>query len=427
MPVQTLAEVLKASSTEKQFSNIAGQALKAAGLAAPSPLTGEARLVLTRIMAQLPPVHWLTPGETFSARDTESHSANGRFSTRVTVHFDRQRNVVAVHHVRGQEGDYNHSAFAEVKRLPNAAKAQDAWAKVLKKYRIEGAAPAPAKPVKTTPRPAAPSKGTQALLEAVWRNPDDRRALSVLADAWAEQGDPRGEFIALSLVDKPTPDQVEKRVKLVSKFKGPLVGPAREFLREWHFGSNGLVEWARIEADKLIAGLDEVCWLNPRLALTVTSLKKLSVAQALGAKSLERVYFVDLSGVNLTDKVLGALTPALVRVRHLGLSCRGQAKDVFSPAAFKAFADQLECLEYFHFDFYAGTGVAPLGTYLEVMFDSPGFKKLRGLAVPGADPVVLKERFPKLKGVFTSQYQSDRRPETGVDLELFKVGRYEGR
>jgi len=89
------------------------------------------------------------------------------------------------------------------------------------------------------------------LFEQHWQHPDDKAVLRVWADALAERGDPRGEFIQLCLIEHPTDAQREARVALQKKAGGKLVGPARELLREWRFGPDGLVEAVRAEADKV--------------------------------------------------------------------------------------------------------------------------------------------------------------------------------
>jgi hypothetical protein len=228
------------------------------------------------------------------------------------------------------------------------------------------------------------------LMAALWTDPSDTAALRVLADAWAEAGDPRGEWVQLSLVASPTAEQLARKKTLLGKYGGALVGPARPFLREWDFGQHGLVARARCEADMLAAGIAAVEQLNPELWLTVTSLKKRATIEAVSKVSFAKLYFVAFTmgiigsngGSNLTDKALVGIAPAFRGVRRIALQARGFRPDCFEPEALRTFADALEDVAFFALDFYteAGRAKQPLPSlerYLAVLQGHKAFKRAK--------------------------------------------------
>jgi len=287
------------------------------------------------------------------------------------------------------------------------------------------------KPTKATPaKPAADSAVATRLFEQYWQNPDDKDVLRVWADALAEQGDPRGELVHLSLIAQPTDEQREARVALLKKAGGKLVGPAREFLREWSFGSDGLVEAARAEADKVAAGIEAIGRVHPHLVLTITSLKKKPVIEAFSKISLERIYFVDFTsitgshgGTPLSTRTLAAIAPALARVRHLALSCRGYADDCFTPEGLLALGEACRALEVLAIDYYqAGAGpyedparprLPPAEEYARVIAESPGFAGLKALHLADVTPASLGPR-AKIK------LNRGPRPSRARELEALK-------
>jgi uncharacterized protein (TIGR02996 family) len=231
----------------------------------------------------------------------------------------------------------------------------------------------------------------EALWRQFWDNPDDTATLRVWADAMSERGDPRGELVQLSLVDKPTDETRQKRVALQKKYGGKLVGPAREFLREWRLGRDGLVGAARCEADKLVAGFAAIATVHPRLVLTITSLKKKAVIDAFAKLSLAPIYYVDFTaiigshgGTQLSDKTLAAIAPAFRGVRHLALSCRGFANECFTPAGLTALGEHTDALELLWIDYFQARDETRItlprpDAYLEAMAKSKGFAKLKSL------------------------------------------------
>lgn len=241
-----------------------------------------------------------------------------------------------------------------------------------------------------------------ALLEAWWNRPDDE-TLQVLADAWLENGEPRGLFVRLSLLTRRTREQEKQYQALLAK-KDELVGPARPFLRAFEFGANGLVARARCEADKLAAGIEEIGHLNPKLCLCITALKKPSTMAAVATISLERIHYVTftmglvgpLGGVNLTDDALVGIAPAFRGVKNLGLQARGFAPDCFSPSGLSTFADSLDGLEYFALDYFTTnqrpdrTPLPPVSDYVDVVTSHRAFKSLKAVIINGADEAALR-------------------------------------
>lgn len=159
-----------------------------------------------------------------------------------------------------------------------------------------------------------------ALRQAAFDVPEDTARLSVWADALTELGDPRGEFIALHLMPKRTVEQ-NQHLERLYKLGGKLVGPAREYLRTWHFGDQGLVTTATCEVKHLVAGFDEIAALNPNLSLTVTSLRAATkkLIAAMSQLELGRLGTLNLDGSSMTDERLALLAPAMKGLRALSL------------------------------------------------------------------------------------------------------------
>ena len=177
--------------------------------------------------------------------------------------------------------------------------------------------------------------------------------------------------------------------------KSVLAGPGGEALREMVIGSDGLLARARVEAPRLVERIDEITRLNPRLVLTITSIKSLRQAKELGATSLGDVFLVDFNamsgaGLSLDDKLLAALAPALANVRHLTLSCRGSK--FFTPDGLRALGRHLKRIRYLGFDYYdipyvPGSELPPEAhAYAAVIASEPGFATLRGLDLDGIGP-----------------------------------------
>lgn len=157
------------------------------------------------------------------------------------------------------------------------------------------------------------------LLAAYWKHPDDKAALRVWADLLIQQGDPRGEFILLSLVERMTPEQAQRYTVLARK-KGEMAGPARDFLRRWRF-QDGLVVSATCEARQLLLGFENIRWLNPILSLTVNALKR-SMVTDLANLDLGAIHSLRLEGDAIDDARFELVAPALAGVQELFLESR---------------------------------------------------------------------------------------------------------
>jgi uncharacterized protein (TIGR02996 family) len=433
MTTPTIAEALEVCATGPGFADAAAALLSAAGLTMPSAGSGAPGL-LKRILAQVPAVHWLLVGERLGA-GVEHRAAAGKRSTTVTCHRDPARHIVVEHHVHGHDGDDDYEAWALVSRLPNAARADAAWAKLARKYRFEGGASLEPKAPEEAQAPGAGPRGSNesALLDAWWSKPADDDALRVLADAWSERGEPRGEFIALSMLADPTAAQRARREALLKKHGGALVGPARPFLREWELDERGVVGRARCEADKLAEGIEEIGRINPGLCLNVTSLKKQSTIAALAKVSLARLHFVSftmgvigsLGGTNVSDKALIGVAPAFRKVKHLALQARGYAPDCFTPEGLAKFADQVEGLEFFALDFYTDVVVGkvalpPLERYVDVVTSHRAFKGLKAVIIEGASDAQLG-KLPLVRTVITAD-GLHRMPSSAAALAALVAG-----
>jgi hypothetical protein len=231
----------------------------------------------------------------------------------------------------------------------------------------------PSKPASAKPAPPA---GNADALWAQYCDKPDRELLRVYADALAEAGNPRGTFINLCLLDKPTAEQLAAKETMQAKQKKLLAGPGGEYLREFMFGPLGLVARARGEAGLVAANLDALRTVNPRLVLTITSIKTLKDAVAFGAASLADIWFVDFGwitgthgGMSLSDKQLKAIAPALAGVKHLQFSCRGGPDKNFTPAGLREVAPQWKALRYLSIDYYS-TGLPPAADYTKAIAET---------------------------------------------------------
>lgn len=202
----------------------------------------------------------------------------------------------------------------------------------LPKERAPRKAAAPRKPIASRAHQDPRAAG---LLAAYWKDPDDDAPLRAWADLLSEHGDPRGEFIQLSHLERPNAAQ-RARLDALRRLGGHLVGPARDFLRRWTFdGSTGLVERASCEAQGLVDGFEHIAALNPRLELLVTSLRKRTKATvaALARLPLGRIRTLSLAANALSDASFAALAPALAGVKDLGLERNGLTPAGLAPLA----------------------------------------------------------------------------------------------
>ncbi|MFT3700680.1 MAG: hypothetical protein QM831_46475 [Kofleriaceae bacterium] len=311
---------------------------------------------------------------------------------------------------------------ASAKSAPAAKSATDA--SPAKSATASSAAPAsPAKSATaSSAAPASPAKSApvvgdvDTLWAQYWAKPDDA-LLAVYADALEQAGDPRGRFIQLALAGDA---QKDARDIWERKHKGALTGAARAFLREYEFASNGTVAKARTELPNLLKGLDAIANLDPFLILTLTSVKTQKDAVALGAVSpvkLGRIYMIDFGmmtgsfgGCKLDDKQLLSAAPAFAEVRHLQLSCRGNADNIFTPTALKAFGQHAKELRYLSVDFASETDPA---TYASAFTDS--FPALQALDFEGIGKLDRKLKLQPFGNLNFGDYRN------GLASELEKL------
>lgn len=238
---------------------------------------------------------------------------------------------------------------------------------------------------------------------AFWANPDDVGALRVWADSLSEQGDPRGEFIQLSVLDGPSAAQQARHASLARSQKGKLVGPARPFLRTWSLGEQGLVTSVTCEASKFIEGFDEIVGLHPRLTAHVTAVRKEDTFARFARLELHRLAFVTLEWSALTDAGLIAIAPALKGLKNLSL-----AYNLVSGAGLRAIAPFVKELEYLAL----GTALkqrddgAAIGNgWADALCDTGAYKNLRAVhmfnytADPSPDRVTRLWSLPRMKSV----------------------------
>jgi hypothetical protein len=216
-------------------------------------------------------------------------------------------------------------------------------------------------------------------LYATWLERGDDETLRVLADSWAQNGDPRGELVQLSLIAAPNAEQTQRRAAMIKKLGGALIGPARPYLREWEFGARGIVEVARCESGKLVEGIAVLSRVNPRLCLCVTSLKTRAQAAAFAKISLAPFYFVGftsgligaMGGSPLADNTLVTIAPAFRGLKRFSLQARGWAGDSFTPDGLTKFAAQLdggvELVVIDHWTSPDRTPLPPVERYVEVL------------------------------------------------------------
>jgi len=295
------------------------------------------------------------------------------------------------------------------KPKPKTAKPKTAKPKTAK--------PKTAKPKpKPKPAPVVSKVEHDELLAQYWQRPEPS-TLRVWADSLIERGDPRGEYIQMCLLEAPTDEQIARREAFARKHRSRLAGPARPFLRELEFGANGLVERARCEADLLVAGLPLIEWLNPHLALSVTSVD--AKGAGLAACSLERIYHVNFawgvigsqSGSNMKAATLVNIAPSLRRVRHLTLQCAGYADNCFSPAALQVLGETTECIEYLGLSYHSVAdsefadprrpALAPITEYAKVIATAPGFRTLKVVFLRGLPDSGILSSLPDLVHVET--------------------------
>lgn len=265
-------------------------------------------------------------------------------------------------------------------------------------------APPPKEPPPAASKAAA-GPPASAARQAVWRDPTDRDALRVWADELAAEGDPRGEFMQLHLLDNPTEEQETKRAALEKKLGGKLVGPARPFLGYWCFDRVGMVSMVHCDGDQLHDGWEQILALNPRLTVCWTTLRKktMATAEKVAQLPLSKLYFLRIES-GLTDRALATLAPSLAGIRHFSIA----GSDV-TPEGLEAVAPHLSSLEFLCLappvSFRGETN--RLNEFVRVLTRNAAFHKLRAVhffrcGMPDAEHLAMLKRLPALTQVLDS-------------------------
>lgn len=215
--------------------------------------------------------------------------------------------------------------------------------------------------IRREPAPLPPDATREGLLAEVIASPDDDGPRWVASDWFQQQGDPRGEYIAIQLTlaglpaEHPDRAALEAReAELLAGHKPAWVGRFRGARTEygvagkntwvkgnpthWTF-ARGFVDTVKMAADDFVANAAEL--------LTTEPVRQVSLTQTRGAMArffetcpeVERIRSLDLSRQPLVDADFDALfaTDRLVSLESLDLTlCRigaKRGKRVFSEAS----------------------------------------------------------------------------------------------
>jgi len=204
------------------------------------------------------------------------------------------------------------------------------------------------KPAKEAGRVAAPASARQRdLLAAILASPDDKKARLVYADLLQEQGDRRGELIALQCARAELPDGDERIGELDKEIEALL----KTHKKAWTaFGDNkgarwefrrGFVEKLSIDANDLLANGPAILAAEPIEELSIWKIDecKTKVGESRLAPLLElplgRVRRLSLARCALTEDDFAALAEAetLGGVELLDLTNCGSESDPSAPLA----------------------------------------------------------------------------------------------
>jgi len=191
-------------------------------------------------------------------------------------------------------------------------------------------------------RSSGSRKHIDALVREVAEHPDDTAARSVLADAWQQAGDARGELIALQLQRKTRRASARERQLLSSHPPAPFTNRGWTF--EWHAGFARTATFVRGELTEdderdSIAELlaSEHAMLVRHLDLTITETAVADAARAIVAtkRALTSlgIHDADFNGVErapdeypynlIPDDASASLGAALPELRELRLTGHG--------------------------------------------------------------------------------------------------------
>ncbi len=194
-------------------------------------------------------------------------------------------------------------------------------------------------------------KRIDALVREVIEHPDDIAARSVLADAWQQAGDPRGELIALQLHRKGRRASARERELLRTH---PLAAFAeRGWTFDWHAGFATAATFVRgkLTGDDELASIAELLasehvMLLRRLDLTLSEAAVADAARAIVAAPRPltslAIHDADFNGVErapddndynlIPDDVSASLATALPGLRELALTGHGIFGSLAQPA-----------------------------------------------------------------------------------------------
>ena len=258
------------------------------------------------------------------------------------------------------------------------------------------------------------------LLAEIWKRPTDRAAIGVYADWLASQGDaPRAEFIQLSLLDRRTAAQEDRRIALRNRHRGAWLGAARPFVYTWHESeeSPGFVASVQCSMAKLTKGFEHVRALGPRLEVHATQPKAKREVVALSKLPLGTVWglsLIDNDAQWITDEVLTILGPALKGLRSLTLrSFDARSSD----RGWRAMLPHLDALE--HLELSLGENPEQ---WLEAILESSLVGTLVSLSLPSWIDRPLRTRLTKKLRRCTIELQDGPRYRFNRALGYYELG-----
>jgi uncharacterized protein (TIGR02996 family) len=158
------------------------------------------------------------------------------------------------------------------------------------------------------------------LLRQIWESPGDPSRLSVYADWLIERDDAtRGEYIQLSLLPAPTPEQVARRDGIFRRNRARWLGAARFYVRTWadSVETPGFPSRVCCTPEQLAAGFALIRDLAPNITVVVEYSARLD--EILPALPLGQLHGLALEGTNITDRLLSRLADKLDGIHRLEL------------------------------------------------------------------------------------------------------------
>jgi uncharacterized protein (TIGR02996 family) len=168
--------------------------------------------------------------------------------------------------------------------------------------------------VDVTPASAS-SSDEEALLAEVYRHPADDNTKQIYADALLERHQPRGEFISLQLLDRPSVEAEKRARALLKAHENVWLGPLALVLRNTHF-ERGFLHSAELERN---AVADEGTWIEATQhepLSTLSSLRKgygndAHFLMFLESKHTGHLQEIDVTSGRILSAQLGLLRPRL--------------------------------------------------------------------------------------------------------------------